>query len=353
MSITIHIMTAALSQGDAIGNYILSLNGMLRDWGVRVELYADFPNPAYPLQHQHSSQYHPTGNDILWFHYSIYSDNVHWITRSPDFVILDSHGICPPHLFAGYDEQMEELCRKGEQFLPALAQHSDLAIAHTRFVADGLRGMGFRTIRTLPLVVDTARFTGVGDPAWEPLLSKLDYLLFVGRVVPQKNLGRSLDLFAALLRRRPGIKYIIVGGRHLPRYAEELEIQAARLGIGEDVVFSGPISEPHTLTSFFRHARFYLCLSEWESFCVPLAESLHFGTPVLGWEVPPIPETMGPGGVVLKGDNEAMAAQIDALWEDPARYRQLQARGQAHVATFTDSGLRAGVLKLLREIAEG
>jgi glycosyltransferase involved in cell wall biosynthesis len=170
--------------------------------------------------------------------------------------------------------------------------------------------------------------------------------------VPQKNLTQTLDLFAELRRRRPGLKYMLVGGKHLPGYAHELEAQAEALGIGDDVVFTGPIAEPHTLTSFFRHARFYLCLSAWESFCVPLAESLYFGTPVLGWDVPPIPETMGPGGVVLTGDSAAMAAQIDALWDDQERYARLQAAGQRHVEQFTDAALREQLIILLRQLAE-
>jgi glycosyltransferase involved in cell wall biosynthesis len=117
-------------------------------------------------------------------------------------------------------------------------------------------------------------------------------------------------------------------------------------------VLVGPVAEPDVLTSFFRHARFYLCLSEWESFCVPIVEALHFATPVLGHGVPPIPETMGAGGLVLAGSTEEMAAQIDALCDDTARYRQLQQQGQAHARSFTDQQLQADLLALLRELAD-
>ena len=352
MSLTVHIVTAVLRQGDAIGNYILSLARLLRGWGAGVHLYADHLDTGYPLHYRHTGEYRPTGRDILWLHYSIAAPSAGLLAQSPDLRLLDYHGVCPPRLFHGYDARMEELCAQGEAGLPALARHADVAVAHSAYARDELLGHGFRRVRTLPLIVDTARFSGAGDPDWEPLLSGLDYLLFVGRVVPQKGLARSLGVFAALRERRPGLKYLIVGGRSLPRYAEELERRAAELGVAEDVIFAGAIPEARTLTSLYRHARFYLALSEWESFCVPLAEALHFGAPVLGWAVPPIPETMGPGGVILSGSPAEMAAQADALWADGARYAELQAAGRAHAERFTDVALRRELLALLGELAE-
>lgn len=346
-------MTAALAQGDAIGNYIISLDRLLRGWGGDVRLYADYLNPRYPLAHAHSGAYRPTGDGILWLHYSLASDSADWAAATSDYVILDYHGICPPRLFHGYDPLMERLCAHGIERLPALVKHADLAIGHSAYARDELRALGARMLCGLPLVVDTTRFNGAGDPAWEPLLSKLDYLLFVGRIVPQKGLARALELFAALAQRRPDLKLFLAGARHLPAYAEELEALAERLGIAEHVVFTGPVTDPATLTSLFRHARFYLCLSEWESFCVPIVEALHFGTPVLGWAVPPIPETMGPGGVLLEGSITTMAAQIDALWEDRDCYQALRAAGQAHARQFTDVALSHGLLALLSGLAEG
>lgn len=351
MSLTIHMMTAALGQGDAIGNYIHSLTTILRAWGNTVHLYTDHPNPLYPLSHMHTSAYQPTGRDLLWMHYSIYSDNIRWVRESPDFTILDSQNVCPAWLFHGYDDHMEELCRRGEEALTPLAPSVDLAVVHTDYVRDDLTRRGFPTIRKLPMIVDTERFTGVGSETWEPLLSKLDYILFVGRIVPQKDLKRALHVFAALHRRRPHLKFFLVGGKHLPQYAAELEHLADHLGIADAIIFTGPIAEPDILTSFYRHARFYLCLSAWESFCVPLAESLFFGTPILGNDVPPVPETMGPGGIILHGTPEDMAEHIDALWDDTPRYHALQRAGYAHAANFTDASLRAALLDIFRELA--
>ncbi|NJM07995.1 glycosyltransferase [Candidatus Gracilibacteria bacterium] len=245
---------------------------------------------------------------------------------------------------------MEDLCARGAAALDTFAPHVDLTIVHTEYVRDDLARRGFGNIHKLPMIVDTTRFTGKGAPDWDVLLSRLDYLLFVGRVVPQKNLQQAIRTFAALYRRRPGLKFFLVGGKQLPDYARELEALSAELGVQDAVVFVGPVAEPDILTSFFRNARFYFCVSEWESFCVPLAEALYFGTPVLGHAVPPIPETMGPGGIVLSGDAEAMAAQIDAIWDDQALYTRLQPAGRDHADNFTDGALRAALRHVLAEL---
>lgn len=353
MSLTIHMMTPALSPGDAIGNYIFSLTRILRNWGCTVHLYADHPNDRYLLPHFHSSAYQPTGRDLLWVHYSIFSDNVYWLRDSPDFTILDSHNVSPAHLFRGYDARMEELCRQGEALLGTFVQDVDLTIAHTDYVAADLQRRGYTSPHKLPLIVDTERYQGADSAAWEPLLRHLDYLLFVGRIVPQKDLKRALRVFAALRRRRQATKFFLVGAKYLPTYAAELESLAGELGIEEAVVFTGPIAEPEILASFYRHARFYLALSEWESFCVPIVESLFFGTPIVGHAVEPIPETMGPGGTIIGGTPEEMAGQIDALWDDSARYRALQHAGLAHAQQFTEHQLKTALISLFADIAKG
>jgi glycosyltransferase involved in cell wall biosynthesis len=343
-------MTAALAPGDAIGNYIHSLVMMLERWGCTVHLYTDHPNERYPVPHHHTSAYAPTGNDLLWLHYSIYTENLHWLRDSSDLKIMDVHHVCPAYLFHGYDAHMEHLCAKGERMLGTFTDYVDATVVHTEYVRHDLEARGYNNIHKLPLVVDTSRFTTSGAPGWNRLLRELDYLLFVGRVVPQKNVKQALDVFAALHRRRPNAKFFIVGGHSLPTYVAELEDQIAALGIGDAAVITGPMTEPDVLTSFYRHARFYLCLSAWESFCVPIVESLYFGTPVLGHNVPPIPETMGPGGVVLAGTPAAMAAQIDALWDDGACYAQLQRLGKQHAQQFTDAQLEHALLDFFNDL---
>ena len=90
--------------------------------------------------------------------------------------------------------------------------------------------------------------------------------------------------------------------------------------------------------------------SEWESFCVPIIESIAFGTPVIGRNIPPIPETMGDGGILVDMDKlDESALLVAELWDDAERYATMQEAGRVHADRFTDHQLHQGVSQLLEQ----
>ena len=350
LPLTIHMMTASLSPGDAICNYILSLLSILRESKHNVILYTDYPNAQFPAQHYHTSAYRSSGNDVLWFHYSIYSDNIRCLRETNDYVVLDSHNVSPANLFHGYDAYLEYLCAEGERLLDEFPDKVQLAIAHSDYVREDLRRRGYRPVYKVPLVVDTKRFTGGESDLWSPLLRHMSYLLFIGRIVPQKDVAAMLHVFAALKQRRPNLKLFLLGSQPLRRYLSEMHALATELRVSDDVIFVGPVVDPEVLTSFYRHARFYLALSQWESFCVPIIESLYFGTPVAGRNVPPIPEIMNGGGFVVGDEPQDIAVQIDEVWNDDATYQRYAMIGRTHAEHFTDASLRSALESVFQAI---
>jgi glycosyltransferase involved in cell wall biosynthesis len=92
-----------------------------------------------------------------------------------------------------------------------------------------------------------------------------------------------------------------------------------------------------------RHSRYYPATridilwfhySMWESFCVPVAESLYFGVPAAVHNVPPLPEVAGPGGIVIDKQTLDRAAQaILAVLNEPNRYARWPVPGQKDILT--------------------
>jgi L-malate glycosyltransferase len=193
MRLTIRLMTASMSPGDAIGNYISSLARLLRGWGARVELYADHVDPAYGAPVYPSHSYPRGGDGVLWYHYSIYSDNVAVALASDDYKVIDYHGISPPHLFSGENERLAALCRRGLEALPAVVASADYLVTHSGYTTAELRAFGYEKIWEYPLFVDTAHFRGE-DEELAALLARASYLLFVGRIVPQKSIHTLLEI---------------------------------------------------------------------------------------------------------------------------------------------------------------
>ncbi|MEZ4517895.1 MAG: glycosyltransferase [Chloroflexota bacterium] len=207
-------------------------------------------------------------------------------------------------------------------------------------------------IHTYYLAADTQRLTASTDTDLEQSLPQLDYLLMVGRVVPQKDVLALLRIFAEVNRRRPNTALIIAGNRgQADKYQRQLDSAIADLGLQNRVLFAGQVINPAVLASLYRHARLLLVTSEWESFCVPIAEAMTFGTPAAVHNQPPMTEVAGPAGILFDKHQPEQAAQdIVALLEDKTRYDRLAENATVRSALFTDAALRQSILRFLMTI---
>lgn len=347
----VSLMTAGLSPGDAISNYMLTLARILRDWGAQVSLYADFIAPELQSVAQPSKLYPAFGDGLLWYHYSIFADNVHQAAASPDFTIMDYHGICPPALFAGQNAHLAQLCETGLALLPSLHDQFDRFIVHSEDSRRVLHEAGFapERIEKLYLPVDTGRLLAASDAELSGSLATLPYLLMVGRIVPQKDVVALLEIFADLHRARPQLGLILAGTREqTPDYQRELDQRVRRHGLADRVLFTGQINNPAVLAELYRHAQLLVVTSEWESFCVPIAEALSFGVPAAVQNQPPMTEIAGEGGLTFdKRDPTGAAQTIDALLRDRQRYAAMRTAARRRAELYTDTSLAANLARYL------
>ncbi|MBI2567572.1 MAG: glycosyltransferase family 4 protein [Candidatus Schekmanbacteria bacterium] len=359
---SVHLMTPSLARGDAIGNYIRSLAHLLGVAGFRTEIYADRAEAGVP--YAPSGAYSARDDAVLWYHYSISSENLAFLASGPDTKIIDFHGIAPATLFAGANPELERLCADAARRLPDFADVADLAIAHSTYSEHLLRAAGFGKIVKLPLIVDPERFRTPADPALSESLRKLDYLLFVGRVVPQKSVIEMVELMAALADAIPSLRLLIVGGLDTATpYLEHVRRRIGELGLAERVLLLGKVSHPGKLRALFENARLLLSLSRWESFCVPIVEAFHFGVPALATNVAATPETVGDAGVLVPlAEPEAFAhgqwvtdwemvqhaaAATTSLLGDAARMQDLRAAARERARRFTSAALERGIHELV------
>ncbi len=347
----VSIMTASLTPGDAIGNYVLTLKRLLEKSGVEVQLYADHIEPHFGTIARPATDYRP-GPGTLWYHYSIYADSIAQIDKPAEAKIIDYHGVSPPRLFGDYDSRLSELCRRGEAELLHYSKAFNLSIVHSDYTRQELLRLGFDNVRRLPLVVDTSRFSGSEDVALSGWLSRLSYLLFVGRIVPQKDILSMLKVFRFFHQAQPEAVLVLAGGRHLaPRYQREIDREVRCHRLEDRVLFTGQINRPTMLTSLYRHAQFTLITSEWESFCVPIVESMAFGTPLVVHDIPPLPEVMGRAGIVIdKGRPAAAATAINELWHGQANYPDLVQSCIQRAGAFTEVALASQLQALLEDV---
>lgn len=152
------------------------------------------------------------------------------------------------------------------------------------------------------------------------------YLLFVGRLVPEKGLER---LMAAYQRANIQVPLVIAGGAtHMEAYRRQLE-QLAPPG----VMLVGP-RYGHQRDALLSHARAFLLPSTLEGFPLAALEAMASGLPVLLSDIPPHRELLSgqpdAGWVVPDGGwDAALREAAETPWSALA---PRGARGQAHVA---------------------
>jgi glycosyltransferase involved in cell wall biosynthesis len=139
-----------------------------------------------------------------------------------------------------------------------------------------------------------------------------------GRLTRLKGHHDFLALIRRLRDRDLPVKGLVVGGEDPRRagYAAEIYRETARLGLGEDVIFTGHRND---VREIYAVSDVVLSLSgKPESFGRTVLEPLSMGIPVVGYAhggVGEILDALFPEGAVQPGDDEQLARQVIAALE--------------------------------------
>ncbi len=170
-------------------------------------------------------------------------------------------------------------------------------------------------------------------------------VLFLGRLVPDKDPGALLDAFARIAPAHPDLRLVLAGDGPLrPALAD----RARRLGLGARVDLPGWIDGPTRRAALARAA--VLALPSRDE-AVPLAvvEALAAGVPVVATEVGAVPETVGDAGIVVPpGDAAALARAVARLLSDPGARPE---RGRARAARHHPDAVAARWRRVFAELA--
>lgn len=211
--------------------------------------------------------------------------------------------------------------RRRTRMMPRLVRwtypHADAVVAVSPGVADdlvALCGLDPAAVHVLPNPVVTPELVRMrAAPVEHPWLrdGPGPVVLAVGRLVPQKDFATLLGAFA-VLRQDRAARLVILGDGPL---RTDLEQQAARLGIADDVDLPGFHPNPYPAMAA---ADVFVLSSRWEGSPGVLIEAMSCGTPVVATDCPSGPRQILDDGrfgrLVPVGDSQAMAdALVDAV----------------------------------------
>jgi glycosyltransferase involved in cell wall biosynthesis len=195
----------------------------------------------------------------------------------------------------------------------------------------------------------------IPDPGRVDALRKESHrkVLSVARVTAQKGQRHILEVARCYKEQYGnGIRFYFVGRFEPDGYYAELKELVQKLDLADVVEFVGSVDRPQ-LRAYYEAADVFLCLSDSESFCVPVIEAQYFKVPVITHACMAIPETLGDGGVLMPElDYTAIATTVSRVIEDTGLRGDLVRRGLENVQRFSrertaksflaalDSGLR-------------
>jgi glycosyltransferase involved in cell wall biosynthesis len=181
------------------------------------------------------------------------------------------------------------------------------------------------------------------------------FLLYAGRISPQKNVARIIEAFSVLKGelakegKFEDLKLIIIGD-DLSGHPD-LRRTVVRGGVHDDVRFLGfvPID---VLRIFYDAAKIFVFPSLYEGFGLPPLEAMAHGTPVVTSNASSLPEVVGDAAVLVNPDNvfEITRALRRVLLDQPLR-EKMKERGYEQARRFSWETSVRRILQVYREVA--
>lgn len=129
-------------------------------------------------------------------------------------------------------------------------------------------------------------------------------ILFVGRVVPYKNIHTLIAAFHQVRTVIPDAKLMIVG-----RYENDEYFRRLKGNCDNAVIFTGYIPDSELL-HLYRECNVYATCSLLEGFNLPIVEAQRWGKPVVAFDIGPHKEVVNNGFLVKEGDTAEFSHKI-------------------------------------------
>ncbi len=159
-----------------------------------------------------------------------------------------------------------------------------------------------------------------------PQLKGKKVLLYVGRVVKEKNLAFLLDVLKETLKTNPNTALLFVGGGP---YLDELAELAEQMGLAQNTAFAGYAAR-EDLIYFYKCGSIFVFPSLTETQGLVTIEAMMAGLPVVAiGERGTLDVMQGDnGGFMVKNDLQEFSAKVSALLNDENLFRQKAAEGE-------------------------
>jgi glycosyltransferase involved in cell wall biosynthesis len=182
------------------------------------------------------------------------------------------------------------------------------------------------------------------------LLAKRSTIVSIGSMAQvYKGFDVLIDAVARCAHRGVVVNAVLVGDG---RYRPELEAQADRLGLRNQVSFTGQLAGGAAVRNQLDQADLFVLASRTEGLPRVMIEAQARGLPCIGTRVGGIPELLDNDSMVPPDDADALASRIMEFLRNPERRASESARNLDRSRAFGESGLQAHRVDFLNELRD-
>src|SRR5580704_4686059 len=332
----------SLASRDAIGVSALNLRDGLRTAGIDSDIYYGSFTPDVEGEGRPVIELgRASRGRWLLYQASIGSPVYDIVAARSEPKFVNYHNITPASLLRDWEPAVAYEVELGRTQLARLAPQSRFAVADSAFNESELVALGYSGTAVVPLLIDMQVKSPTPDPALAATLAARRAreggadLMYVGKISPHKaphDLVKMLEVVRLTID--PAARLHLIGSPLGETYEPALRGFVSELGLEGAVNFAGSVSGAE-LEAYFQAADVFVMASDHEGFCVPLAEAMGHGVPIVAYGVTAVPETVGGAGLVLDDKSPLpFAAAVGRVLRDATLRDVLAAAGRARAAEF-------------------
>ncbi|HMP80953.1 MAG TPA: glycosyltransferase [Pirellulaceae bacterium] len=160
-------------------------------------------------------------------------------------------------------------------------------------------------------------------------------MLFLSRIHYKKGIEWLLKA-AARCKASGGEWQVLVAGPGEPKYIAQLQAEAERLGIADDVLWLGMVRDP-VKTALYRAADVFVLPTQQENFGIVLVEAMAAGLPVITTRGTDIYREIEEGGALIVGlSADSLSSSLTRLRNNSAEREERGRRGATMVRQWLD-----------------
>lgn len=222
--------------------------------------------------------------------------------------VVTVHGL--DHAFPKWGKFARSYILAGEK---CAAKYADEIVVLNRQVQQYFKDTYGRDTKLIPNGISCPEIREAEDIQCEYGLSKDEYILYLGRIVPGKGIEYLIEAYSKCSTKK---KLVIAGGASdSNEYMERIQKSAQE---NENIVFTGFV-EGALLEELYSNAYVYVLPSDAEGMPLSLLEAMSYGNCCLVSNIPGCVEVIGNHGVSFeRGNVEELRQRLQWLCDSPA-----------------------------------